>query len=47
MKTATITINVTAYVNGNEVPCELAEGVKVIIDGNLTVRDVTLEVDKP
>lgn len=43
MKEATIDIEVKAFVNGIEVPCELSKNAKVIIEGNLTVNNVQLE----
>ena len=43
MKEATIDIEIKAFVNGMEVPCELSKTAKVIIDGNLTVNNVQLE----
>ena len=46
MKQASIQIEVKAFVNGKEVPCELAPTAKVIIDGNLTINEVELQQDK-
>lgn len=43
MKNAKIEITVKAYVNGKEVECELSEESKIIIAGNLTINEVTLQ----
>ena len=47
MKEAKIEIKVTAYVNGKEVDCELSKESKIIINGNLTINEVTLQADEP
>lgn len=42
-RNAEIQIEVKAFVNGKEVPCELSTESKIIITGNLTINDVTLQ----
>ncbi len=43
MKKADIQIEVKAFVNGKEVPCELSTESKIIITGDLTINNVQLE----
>lgn len=43
MKKADIQIEVKAFVNGKEVPCELSTESKIIIMGDLTINNVQLE----
>ncbi len=43
MKEATIDIEVKAFVNGKEVPCELSAESKILIIGDLTINNVQLE----
>ena len=45
MKEAKIEIQVKAFVNGIEIPCELSKESKIIINGNLTINEVTLQTE--